>query len=251
MEAKLIEAGDKLVVVEFFSTKCGPCKSSALLDQIAKERKNKLVLLKVNADEFEELTREYDIVLKPSFVFKRNGLNLDTLVGISKLREYIAKHLKDDEARRELEIMREKYTHQRKELVHLRKLQQKHEFEMDVLRCKLNVAESSLEKLNLPKADAHQCLQSERCQVEIDKLKDKFERKQQEHDHQIEMMSRQIEQLRLQQSQREKKAVENHLDPTTDYAAMFRQSAGVLHASRKAAEDVYRLYELGSKVGKR
>lgn len=97
LESKFTEAGDKLVVVDFFATWCGPCKRIApLLDQIAKEKEDKMVLIKVDVDEVEELVGEYSIEVMPTFVFKRKGAHLDTLVGSNedKLKELIEKHLK-------------------------------------------------------------------------------------------------------------------------------------------------------------
>lgn len=97
LESQFTSAGDKLVVVDFFATWCGPCKRIApLLDQIAKDKGDKLVLLKVDVDEVEELVGEYGIEVMPTFVFKRKGEHLDTLVGSNedKLKDLIEKHLK-------------------------------------------------------------------------------------------------------------------------------------------------------------
>lgn len=98
LETKISEAGDKLVVVDFFATWCGPCKRIApLLDKISKDNAEKLVMLKVDVDEVEELVGEYGIEVMPTFVFKRKGEHLDTLVGSNedKLKELIEKHLKN------------------------------------------------------------------------------------------------------------------------------------------------------------
>jgi len=95
-EAKLVEAGDKLVVIDFFATWCGPCKRIApILDEIVKQHEGQLVLVKVDVDEIEELVGEYSIEVMPTFVFKRKGEHLDTLSGSNeeKLRELIEKHL--------------------------------------------------------------------------------------------------------------------------------------------------------------
>lgn len=98
LDAKFVEAGDKLVVVDFFATWCGPCKRIApLLESIADKNKEKLVVLKVDVDEVEELVGEYSIEVMPTFVFKRKGAHIDTLVGSNetKLQDMIEKHLKD------------------------------------------------------------------------------------------------------------------------------------------------------------
>lgn len=96
LQEKLSEAGDKLVVIDFFATWCGPCKKIApVLEEIAKKYEGKLVVLKVDVDEIEELVGEYEIEVMPTFVFKRKGQHLDTLSGSNedKLRELIEKHL--------------------------------------------------------------------------------------------------------------------------------------------------------------
>lgn len=98
LEAKFAEAGNKLVVVDFFATWCGPCKRIApLLDKLAEKHADKLVMLKVDVDEIDELVKQYKIEIMPTFVFKRNGEHLDTLVGSNeeKLENLIEKHLKD------------------------------------------------------------------------------------------------------------------------------------------------------------
>lgn len=96
LDAKFVEAGDKLVVVDFFATWCGPCKRIApLLEKIAEDNKEKLVVLKVDVDEVEELVGEYSVEVMPTFVFKKQGAHIDTLVGSNetKLQELIEKHM--------------------------------------------------------------------------------------------------------------------------------------------------------------
>lgn len=96
LETKLTEAGDKLVVIDFYATWCGPCKRIApILEEIAEQHKEKLVVLKVDTDEVEELVDEYKIQVMPTFVFKRRGDHVDTLSGSNeeKLKELIQKHL--------------------------------------------------------------------------------------------------------------------------------------------------------------
>lgn len=96
LTAKMTEAGDKLVVIDFFATWCGPCKRiSPLLDELAKEYADDLVFLKVDVDENDDLVKEYKIDIMPTFIFKRKGENLDSVTGSNeeKLKEVIKKHL--------------------------------------------------------------------------------------------------------------------------------------------------------------
>lgn len=99
LEEVFKSAGDKLVVIDFFATWCGPCKVIApILDGIAAELKDKLVVVKVDIDESEaeELVADHKIEVMPTFVFYRQGQHLDTMSGSNeaKLRELIQKHIK-------------------------------------------------------------------------------------------------------------------------------------------------------------
>lgn len=85
LEAKFAEAGDKVVVVDFFATWCGPCKRIApVLEEIANKNADKLVALKVDVDEVEDLVGEYSISVMPTFVFKKKGHETKTVVGSSE-----------------------------------------------------------------------------------------------------------------------------------------------------------------------
>lgn len=95
-KSKLEEAGDKLVVIDFHATWCGPCKRIApFVGTLAEQHKSKLVVLKVDVDEIEELVSEYSIDVMPTFVFMRKGEHIDTLSGSNeeKLKDLIEKHL--------------------------------------------------------------------------------------------------------------------------------------------------------------
>lgn len=96
LEQFLAEAGDKLIVLDFFATWCGPCKMIApKLEAIAEELKEKLAVAKVDIDEADEkLVSEYNIEVMPTFVVSRQGKHIETLKGANevKLRELITKH---------------------------------------------------------------------------------------------------------------------------------------------------------------
>ncbi|XP_067012450.1 thioredoxin-2-like [Anabrus simplex] len=79
--SKLDDAGDHLVVVDFYATWCGPCKMIApKFDELADEYPE-VTFLKVDVDECEDLAVEYEISAMPTFVFIRNKKKLESFSG--------------------------------------------------------------------------------------------------------------------------------------------------------------------------
>ncbi|NP_001091804.1 thioredoxin-2 [Bombyx mandarina] len=95
LKTRLAEAGDKLVVIDFMATWCGPCKMiGPKLDEIAAEMSDSIVVVKVDVDECEDIASEYNINSMPTFVFVKNGKKLDEFSGanVDKLKTTILKH---------------------------------------------------------------------------------------------------------------------------------------------------------------
>nr|CAI5819027.1 unnamed protein product [Callosobruchus analis] len=94
LETKLTDAGDQLVVVDFFATWCGPCKMiSPKLEELAKEYSN-VIILKVDVDECEDIAMEYNISSMPTFVFIKNKSVVTTFSGANydKLKQTVEQH---------------------------------------------------------------------------------------------------------------------------------------------------------------
>ena len=73
LETQLKEAGDKLVVIDFFATWCGPCKMiSPVLEEMEAQMSN-VKFLKVDVDEAEDVAVHYQISAMPTFIFIKNG----------------------------------------------------------------------------------------------------------------------------------------------------------------------------------
>lgn len=95
LTAQLESAGNKLVVIDFFATWCGPCKMIAPeIEKMSVAMKDVVVFLKVDVDETDDIAAQYEITAMPTFVFIKNKVTIEKFSGASKgkLEEFIAKH---------------------------------------------------------------------------------------------------------------------------------------------------------------
>jgi len=91
---KLAEAGDKLVVVDFYAQWCGPCKMIAPKIEALAGTMNNVVFLKVDVDEAEDVAMDNKISCMPTFIFFKNSTKVDELSGANyeKFVELVNKH---------------------------------------------------------------------------------------------------------------------------------------------------------------
>lgn len=77
---ELIKTGN--VVVDFFATWCGPCKSvSPIIDRLAQQYAGKVLFVKVDVDKFKDIAAKFGIKGMPTFHFYKNGSKVDSFSG--------------------------------------------------------------------------------------------------------------------------------------------------------------------------
>ena len=73
---------DKLVIVDFWATWCGPCRMiSPILDELSEEMADKIEVVKVNVDDADEIAAQYRIMSIPTLIFFKDGQPVDKTVG--------------------------------------------------------------------------------------------------------------------------------------------------------------------------
>jgi len=93
---KQVLAENKLVVVDFYASWCGPCQMLApVLEEIANENKS-IVIAKIDADESMELCREFKVYSIPHVIIFKDGMQKESFVGYmpkEKIMNIITKYL--------------------------------------------------------------------------------------------------------------------------------------------------------------
>lgn len=91
-----VEESNKVVVVDFFATWCGPCKMLApVFDSLSQELPS-AEFVKVDIDQSLELAQKFGITTVPTMMIFKNGKVVDTLVGFmpkDNLKAKVQAHL--------------------------------------------------------------------------------------------------------------------------------------------------------------
>ncbi len=95
---KILEKGDNfeelikdgVVLVDFYAEWCGPCK---MMGPVLESLDN-VNIVKVNVDEFEDLSENYRIMSIPTLIFFKDGKNVKEVVGFHS-KEQIENILKE------------------------------------------------------------------------------------------------------------------------------------------------------------
>lgn len=95
------ESQNKLVLVDFWADWCEPCKDlMPILEKLAAEFSQHLILAKVDCDRQQEVAAQFGIRSLPTVMVVQNGQPVDGFAGVqpeSQIREMLAKYLPNPE----------------------------------------------------------------------------------------------------------------------------------------------------------
>lgn len=79
---------DKVVIVDFFATWCGPCKMlSPVIEQLS-EKFNGVKFVKIDVDECPNVSKNYGIMSVPTLLKFKNGALVDTKIGYVNIEDF-------------------------------------------------------------------------------------------------------------------------------------------------------------------
>lgn len=93
--AALTGAGDKLAILYFTASWCGPCRTIApVVSDLANQYADTTSILKIDLDTCKIVARQFQVTSVPTFIFIKKGATLDKFSGAdpNRLKDAVQKH---------------------------------------------------------------------------------------------------------------------------------------------------------------
>ncbi|MBR4788461.1 MAG: thioredoxin [Bacteroidales bacterium] len=80
---KELLASNKVALVDFWATWCGPCRMLApTVEEVAADYEGRALVAKCNVDDAEDVAAEFGIRSIPTLIFFKDGIAVDKTVGV-------------------------------------------------------------------------------------------------------------------------------------------------------------------------
>ena len=87
---ELLSGFDLPVLVDVYATWCGPCQMMApILEEVSGQMKDKLMVVKIDTDKYEDLASQHHIYALPTLVLFKNGAEVDRIEGVMQAAQLI------------------------------------------------------------------------------------------------------------------------------------------------------------------
>ena len=84
-------SSDRLVLVDFFATWCGPCKAMhPVLEKLKRQLGESIRIIKVDIDKHQQTAMQYGVQAVPTLMLFRNGQQLWRQSGTLSLQQLLA-----------------------------------------------------------------------------------------------------------------------------------------------------------------
>lgn len=96
---ELVESSDKLLFVDFWASRCGPCRMLApVLHDVAEKYPDKVQIIKINVDEDEnaDLAMAYQVRSIPQVTIFMQGKQVEQFIGVlsyEQVEAYVTKYI--------------------------------------------------------------------------------------------------------------------------------------------------------------